>query len=227
MSSTVAGARALGRMERYDPRWVIARHVARRTMRLAIIWGVVFGLFVFATVKAFVIGYPTLGDRLQLAQSLQSFAVLLGHPRHAETVAGFTSWRLTVAITIIGSVWGLLTSTSLLRGEEEAGRWELLLAGQTTKRRATAQALLGLGVALLAMFLVLALLTVAAGQSRGARFSTGGSLLFAVAMVSGAAMFIAIGALASQLCATRSQAATISAAVLGTSYVVRMIADSK
>jgi len=32
-----------------------------------------------------------------------------------------------------------------LRGEEEAGRWELLLVGPTNKRGTTAQALLGLG----------------------------------------------------------------------------------
>lgn len=227
MSSAIAAIRAIGRVERVDPRWVITRHVAGRSMRLAIIWGAVFGLFVFATVKAFVLGYPTLASRLELAQSLQSFAVMLGRPYHPETVAGFTSWRLLVAITVIGSIWGLLTSTGLLRGEEEAGRWEVLLAGQTTKRRATAQALAGLGIALLVMFLVIALITLAAGRSPGARFSTGGSVLFSVAMVSGAAMFLAVGALASQLSATRSQAATLSALVLGVSYVVRMIADSK
>ena len=46
---------------------------------------------------------------------------------------------------LLGAVWGLLTSTRLLRGEEDGGRWELLLAGRTTRRRAAAQALAGLG----------------------------------------------------------------------------------
>ncbi len=213
--------------EHYGPQWVITVHVARSAMRWAVIWGVVFGLFVVATVKAFVSGYPTLNDRIQLARSLQSFAMLLGVPHHAETVAGFTSWRILVAIAIIGAVWGLLTSTAVLRGEEEAGRWEILLAGQTTKRWATAQALLGLGAALGSMFVATALLTVAAGHLPGAHFPVEKSILFSLALVSGAAMFLAVGALASQVSATRGQAATIAGTVLAASYVVRMIADSR
>lgn len=209
-----------------DPSWVVADLVTRQSRRGAAIWGVVFGLFVISTIKAFVSGYPTLTQRIQLARSLQSFSMFLGLPHHAETVPGFTSWRVLTAIVVIGAIWGLLTSTALLRGEEEAGRWEVLLAGQTTKARATARALLGLGRSLGMMFLLTALLTLAAGRLPGARFTIGGSLLFAVAMVSGAAMFLAIGALASQLSATRGQASTISAAVLGGSYIVRMVADS-
>jgi ABC-2 type transport system permease protein len=208
-------------------RWVIAGHVVRSALRGAMIWGAVFGLFVISTIEAFVRGYPTRDERLQLAHSLRSFAPLLGLPRHAETVAGFTAWRVLVAIAVIGAIWGLLTSTSLLRGEEEAGRWELLLAGPTTKRGAAGQALLGLGGVLAVMFAVTALLTLVAGHLPGARFSIGGSLLFAVALVSGAAMFLAVGALASQLSATRGQAVTIAASALGASYVVRMVADSR
>ncbi len=209
-----------------DPRWVITDHVARNAMRGAAVWGAVFGLFVVATVKAYVTAYPTVAERLKVVPSLQSFAILLGQPQHAETVAGFTSWRVLVAIVLIGAIWGLLTSTGLLRGEEESGRWELLVAGQTTKRRAAAQALVGLGVAVAVMFAVAAALTLAAATLPGAHFAVGASLFFAGAMVTGAAMFAAVGALASQLSATRGQAAMITAAILGGSYVVRMIADS-
>ena len=210
-----------------NPRWVIAAHVTRRARRGAMIWGAVFGLFVVSTVIAFVEGYPTLNSRREVAQSLGSFSMLLGHPSHAETVAGFTSWRVLVVIFIIGAIWGLLTSTGFLRGEEEAGRWELLLAGQTTKRRATLQALLGMGRAWVAMFIVTALFTIAVGSMPAAHFTIDRSLLFALALVSGAAIFLAVGALTSQLSATRGQAAMIAVAVLGASYVVRMVADSK
>ncbi len=227
MSVALAGPRALRRADRGDPRWVIAVHVARSAMLWAAIWGAVFGLFVIGTVKAFVTAFPTVGERLRIAGSLQSFSILLGPPLHAETVAGFTSWRVLVVIALIGAIWGLLTSTGLLRGEEDAGRWELLLAGQTTRRRAAAQALLGLGGALAAMLVVTALLTLAAGRLPGAHFAVGSSLLFAVAMASSAAVFLGVGALASQLSATRGQAATIAAAVLGASYLVRLVADSR
>ena len=45
---------------------------------------------------------------------------------------------------LLGAVWGLLTSTRLLRGRRTAAAGELLLAGRTTRRRAGAQALAGL-----------------------------------------------------------------------------------
>jgi ABC-2 type transport system permease protein len=230
MSSAVAGPPALGtpvhQRNSAEPRWVIARHVARGALRGAVIWGIVFGLYVISNVEGYVKAYPTLGARLQIAHSLQAFAILLGVPRHVETVAGFTVWRVSTAVTVIGAIWALQTSTALLRGEEEAGRWELFLAGPTTKRWATAQALLGLGVALAAMFVLTTLLVLAAGRLPGARFPIAGSILFAAALVSSAAMFLSVGALASQLSATRGQAATITVAVLGASFVVRMVADS-
>jgi ABC-2 type transport system permease protein len=227
MSAVLTRARPIEPAAAAEPRWVIARETARRTLRGAIIWGVVFGLFVLATAAAFAKAYPTVKERLELAHSLEMFSFLLGQPHHAETIAGFTMWRVTTVIAIIGGIWGLLTSTGRLRGEEEAGRWELLLAGRTTRRAAAAQALLGLGGALAGMFLVTALFTLAAGRVPGARFGLGGSLLFSVGLVSGAAMFLAIGALTSQLSATRGQAAMLAAGVLGASFVLRIAADSR
>jgi ABC-2 type transport system permease protein len=213
--------------DRAGPRWIIAAHTMRRALRWAAVWGVVFGLVEMSSITAFVAGYPTMAERLKLAQSLQSFSALLGWPYHAETIAGFVTWRILVIVVTIGAIWGLLTSTGLLRGEEDAGRWELLLTGQTTRRWATVQALVGLGGALLVMFVLVALLTLAAGRTPGARFPLGGSLLFALAAVSGAAMFVSIGALTSQLSATRGQAAMIAAALLGVSFAIRMVADSR
>jgi ABC-2 type transport system permease protein len=130
------------------------------------------------------------------------------------------------AAALVGAVWGLRTGTGLLRGEEDAGRWELLLSGRTTRRRAATEALLGLAVAQAAMFLATALLVLAAGSQPSAHFPPARSLLFAAALVSGAAMFLAIGALTSQLSATRGQATSLATAALGGAYAVRMVADS-
>ena len=46
---------------------------------------------------------------------------------------------LSIAI-FLGSVVGLFMATRLLRGEEEAGRWDLVVAGPTTRRGATLRA---------------------------------------------------------------------------------------
>jgi ABC-2 type transport system permease protein len=206
--------------------WVLARHVARSALRWALVWGAVYGLFVISTVQAFLKGYPTLAQRIELAQSMRAFEVLIGQGHHLETAAGFTSWRLMTTTAIIGAIWGLRTSTGLLRGEEDAGRWELILASPTTARRATIETLLGLGVSLLGMFVPTAVGVLLAGNLPGARFSIDLSLLFAVSLVSAAGMFLAIGALASQLAATSGQASRLCAGVLAGAFVVRLVADA-
>jgi ABC-2 type transport system permease protein len=200
--------------------------VARRSILWAAVWGLVFGLSVISQVEGIAKAYPSLSARQALAQSVQSYTFIAGVPHHLETIAGYTVWKALTTAVIIGAIWGLRTSTGLLRGEEDAGRWELLLAGPTTRRRATIETLAGMGVALLGMFAVCAVLTLVAGDLPGARFGLGGSLYFAAAQVSGALMFLAIGALASQLSATGGQAAMLSAGALGASYLLRMLADS-
>ncbi len=54
----------------------------------------------------------------------------------------------------------------------------------------------------------------------------GQSLYFSVTLVAGAAVFLSLGALTSQLAATRRRAASMAAVVFGVSYALRMVADS-
>jgi len=127
---------------------------------------------------------------------------------------------------IIGALWGLLAATRLLRGEEDAGRWERLLAGQTNRRRAAADAVAGLGIALLTLWAVTAAAYVAIGASPDARFAVSASLFAATATVAPAAVFLAVGALCCQLAATRRQAAAMAAGVFGVAYLIRVVAYS-
>ncbi len=127
---------------------------------------------------------------------------------------------------MIGAVWGLLTATRLLRGEEQDGRWELLLAGATTRGRATTQALGGLLAGIVALWAVTALVLVVAGRSSRVALRPGAALFFALALVAGALMFTAVGVLTSQLAATRRQAAGYAGVFLGVSYALRLVADS-
>ncbi|MDE3077269.1 MAG: hypothetical protein KGJ86_17780, partial [Chloroflexota bacterium] len=128
---------------------------------------------------------------------------------------------------VIAAIWGVRTSTGLIRGQEDAGQWELLIAGPTTKRGATALALIGLGAAVLEMFLVTAALTLATGSLRMVHFPVGGSLWFAVDLVSAGVLFLSVGALTSQLRAARGGATTLAMLILGVSYLVSMVANSR
>src|ERR1019366_5232018 len=103
---------------------------------------------------------------------------------------------------------------------------ELLLAGQTTRRRAAAQGVVGLGGGLVALWALTASSTVVIGRPSSVQLSAPASLFFALAVVSGAAMFLAVAALTSQLAASRRQAAAYAAATLGVCFALRTVADS-
>jgi ABC-2 type transport system permease protein len=211
------------------PGTVLARQVARRAGRSGALWGLIFGLFVVIQTRAYTSTYKTQASRDQLARAFGSniaMNALIGSERAVNTVAGWADWRFVGILSVLGSIWGLLTSTRLLRGDEEAGRYDLLLAGQTTRRRAAGQALAGLGAGLLAMFVLTALGAIVTGRSSSVGFSLGQCLYFSLALVAGAAMFLAIGALASQLASTRRRAAAMAGVVFGISYALRMAADS-
>jgi len=211
------------------PRAVVAGQVSRRAARSGGLWGLIFGLYIAAQTLAYTSAYKTQAARDELLRAFGTnigLNALIGPARAINTVAGYASWRLLGILSLLGALWGLLLATRLMRGDEEAGRYELLLAGQTTRRRATGQALAGLGTGLVALFVLTAAGTVLTGQASSVRFSMGQSLYFSVTMVAGAATFLAIGALASQLANTRRRAASMAGVVFGVAYALRMVADS-
>ena len=208
---------------------VVAVTTTRRAARSGALWGYVFGAAVASSAYGYARLYPTAASRAKLAASFSGnagIAAVLGPARRIETVAGFTAWRIGVVLTVIGAIWGLLAATRMLRGEEDAGRWELFLSGQTTRRGAAAQAICALASGLAALWAATAVLTAAIGLAPKVHFSIGGSLYLAAALVAGAGMFLALGAFVGQLAASRRQANLIGAGVLGAAFLLRMIADS-
>jgi len=228
MSVEERRARTRGARARF-PQFVVLRRVAGETSRGALIWGAVFGLVVVSSARGFVSTYTTVAARQRAAATLgtnKGLQALFGAPHHIATVGGWTAWRSLGLVALIGAVWALLTATKQVRGEEDAGRWELLLAGQTTRRRAAGQAVAGLALGLGVLWVVTAAITVAVGRANDTRFSFSAGLYLALALVSSPAMFLAVGALASQLAGTRRQAAGLAAGVLGAAFVVRLAANS-
>ena len=219
-----------GALTRYRlPQLAAARFIARHTLKVGALWGAVFGLYAYSTV----IGFDSLGaTAAQRARVLTSLAsntglkALFGSTHRITTRAGFTDWRVIGVASIAGAIWGLLLATKTLRGEEMAGRWEPFLAGQTTARRAAGNALAGLGAGVVAMYVLTAAFTAAVGSRPDIGISPAQSLGFAAAVVAGAAEFMAIGALASQLMPTRARAASLAAAVFGVAFMLRALGDS-
>ena len=225
--ATVAGVGAspTGRA----PGSVVLRRTARRTIRSGALWGFVFGAVVISSAWSYSGIYRTQAQRTALATAFGSnrtTIALFGPAPHLDTVAGFTVFKTLLTLTLVGAVWGLLTATRMLRGEEDTGRWELLVTGATTRGRAAGQCLVGLVTGGAALGAVTALLLVVAGRSSRVAIAPGAGLFFALSLSAGALMFTAVGALTSQLAPTRRQAAGYAGAFLGVSYALRLVADS-
>ena len=144
---------------------------------------------------------------------------LFGEPAALDTVGGFTVWRTGTVLAVLLSTWGLLATTRITRGEEEAGRWDLLLAG-----RLSPTAVLGRHLAVLTAAMTLtgaalaAALTAVGTPARGAVLhATGLALVGTVA--------VAAASLAAQVFPTRAAATGGTLALLGAGLLARMIGD--
>ena len=92
-------------------------------------------------------------DRRDHRRATPGSAILLGPIAAIDTVGGYTVYKCFVFLTTIGAIWALLAATRLLRGEEDAGRWQLVLAGRARPpARATAATLVALGAAVGVIF---------------------------------------------------------------------------
>ena len=212
-----------------SPSTVIARLSARTSVRAGVGWGLVFGFYVATQALTYATTYKTAASRHILVQEFGNNAgisALVGPAIRIDTVPGFSSWKCLTVLAIMGAVWGILTSTKLTRGEEDAGRWELLLAGRVTRRSAAQQALVGMSAGALGLFVSTALIITAVGHSSKVNIGVSSALCFSLAVAGGALMFLVIGALCAQLSTSRRQAISFASAVLGVSYAIRMVADS-
>jgi len=202
---------------------------ARRITRPAALWGAVSGGYIAYAAVQFATTYPTAASREHVALTFGANAgltALLGEGQRLSTVAGFTAWRAMGVLVPVGAVWAMLAATRLTRGEEEAGRTELLLAGQTTRRRAAAQAIAGIAAGIALVWAITAAAAVIAGSSAKAAIPAGSALFLATAVTTGPVMFAAVGVLAGQLAESRRQANGITAVILGASLLIRIVADA-
>jgi len=217
-------------LKRYrSPRTVIARFVTRRTAKSAAFWALGFGVYVASKAAGFAAAYPDAKARAAIASTFGNnvgLDAILGRPRDMSQLAGVTVWNTLGIMTLIGSIWALLLATRLFRGEEETGRSELLLTGQTTMKQAAINTLIGIAATIGTLFVVSATAFVLVGQIHTVDFSVSAGIFFALSLSMGTLVFACVGALASQLMPTRTRAATVSTVALGIFFLLRAAADT-
>ena len=118
--SPSAPGRAVGRLT--------VRQVRRGALIVAVVCGGMSAIVAVQYQSMFQGGFAASGLRA-LAEN-PAIRILFGTPVALDDVGGFTVWRTGSLCCVLASVWILLAATRITRGEEDAGRLELLLAGR-------------------------------------------------------------------------------------------------
>ena len=137
-----------------------ARALVRRTFRDARIrtfaFAYLFAIYAYIQPVGYRHAYPTLADRLGFAHSFaanEALRLFYGYPYNPLTVGGYSAWRVGGTLAILAAVFGLLAAVRALRGEEDTGRMELVLAGGVGRRTTYLSAMAAIGVGILILWL--------------------------------------------------------------------------
>jgi ABC-2 type transport system permease protein len=201
----------------------IARGALRDSRMRTIAFAFLFTLVGYGNAAGYRSAYPTLVDRLKLAGSFgtnNALRLFYGKPHDLLTVGGYTAWRVAGTLSIFAAVYGLLAAVRALRSEEDAGRWELVLAGVVGRGKAYLAVLAAIGCGTVLVWLATLLGLV------GARLPVSGSAYLALAIVAPVPVFTGVGALASQLAPTRRLAIELSSGALAVALLLRVVADT-
>ena len=213
-------ARAPVRPDRTGPR-ALTGAVVRQLRRGAAVVAVVAGgmpALVAVQYRGTLQAGPGIASLTALAEN-PAIRILFGPPVALDDPGGFTVWRTGTTLAVLVAVWAALAATRVTRGEEEAGRWDLLLAGSARLRSLVVRHLV--------------LLLAAAGLVGGAvavglllaGTATTGAVLFGAAVGGCGMVGAALGVLAAQLLPERRAASGLATAVLLAGLLLRMISD--
>ncbi len=210
-----------------SPGALVGRLAFGQVARGALIWGAVFALTVASSVIAYKSTYGTPAERAQLLKGITAnsgIRALFGPARQIDTVGGFLAWRTLSLLPMVAGIWGLLVATRVLRGEEDRGRWETLVAAPITRGGATLATLVGVGAGCLLLLVPTALAVLLAAALPG-DVGVAGALWLAVALCSAAPAYAAVGALTAQLAPNRREAAALAGGVFAATFLVKVAAD--
>jgi ABC-2 type transport system permease protein len=193
-----------------------------RDYRVAIFgWGIGLGLLMYVVLIAIndVVGTPE--ARAALLSLAASFS-WMAEPIKIDTPGGYATWKYGFTILVM-ALWPILVASRMLRGDEERGILDSLLALPKSRGQVALQKVAAMWTALLGMAVLIGLLTYAGGASVKADFGLGDSLLFGLNLALICGVFGSLTLLISQFTQDARPAAGIAGGVLLVSIMVDMI----
>jgi ABC-2 type transport system permease protein len=200
----------------------LTRFVVRRDRIRIVIWIVSIAAMVVATVASVKGLYPTAADLRQAAVASQGNAAAIafnGPAQGLDTLGGQVAFQVGAMGLVVVALMNLLMIGRLTRGEEEAGRLELLRSlpvGPSAPPAAAMLAVAGMDVLLGAL---VTLTLVAQG------LPTVGSVVFGLSFTLFGFLFAAATLVAAQVSENTRVVYGMTGAALGTSFVLRAIGD--
>ena len=200
----------------------VARFIVRRERVRIVAWVLAVGVLV-ALLAASVKGLlPTQADLDQAAAATTGNAAAIafnGPVQALDTVGGQVAFQTGAMGLVAVALMNVLMIGSLTRGEEEAGRLELLRALPLGRHASTAAAALTVAAMNLAVGV---LVTVA---MLGEHLPMAGSVAFGVSFLLTGLLFAGVALVAAQVTENTRVVYGIAGAVLGASFVVRAVGD--
>jgi ABC-2 type transport system permease protein len=204
----------------------LVRFVLRRDRVRLTVWVVSIAIVVLGSVASFSQTYPTAADRqarIGVLQGSAAASLFVGPGYGAEhyTFGAMTANEmlpLTVLVVALMSIFLVVRHT---RAEEDAGRAELIRSTMVGRQAAATAALVELGLANLAVFVLLA----AGLPASLSGLSASGSVAFAAAAAGVGLVFGAVALVAAQLTVSARAAVGTASIVMGALYLERGLAD--
>ena len=191
-----------------------------RDSRIAIgAWGLGLGALMAITLGLAESQFGSPQGRAALLGLASSFT-WYAEPVEITTPGGYATWRLGPFLALLPAIWALLAGSRALRGEEDRGSLDVLLATHRSRAGVALEKLAALATAALLMGLAIGLPTLAAGASVGAGFGAGEALLTGLDVALIAWVFGSLALLISQFTRERGPAAALAGALLALSFVV-------
>ncbi len=215
-STTVGGTR-----DRFAGTGSLVRLNIRRERVPLTAWLLAFLLVAGSTFSAIAALYPQPAERLALQLSISanpSFLAITG-PITDSSIGGIGAWRMAAVGTTLVGLMAVFTVVRRTRGDEEAGRTELLASAVVGRAAPLAAAVIVAAGASFAIGILVAAAGIASGES------TTGSVLFGGALAGCGLTFAGVGAVAAQIAETSRTAVGLASSVLAVTFALRAIGD--
>lgn len=201
----------------------LTRLALRRDRIMMAAWIYALTAVGYASVAATKRLYTTPAELLAFARTASKDKITLamyGPASDLSTLGGVATWKLGVYGAIAAAVMSMFIVIRHTRGDEDAGRLELVGAGAVGRSAPLTAGLLAALLANLGLGLLIAVGLAVAG------LPAVDSLGFGLGAAGVGCVFAAVTALAAQLAASARTALGLAASVLGVAYLLRAVGDA-